>query len=105
MQYFRHAQVLAALKAWSPWLGSRTEARQLAFESVRTALASLGPPEPPPLVAHAAAHLLLSLTAALRCPELSNMPEMQELMRQAPALPGLPDEVGVSTLNNFIIMF
>jgi hypothetical protein len=93
---FRHAHVLAALKAWSPWLGVVPEARELALEAARAVLTSLGTPNeppPPPLVAHAAAHTLLSLTAALRCPQLGNLPEMQVLMQHAPTLPTLPDEV------------
>ncbi|KAF4514168.1 UNVERIFIED_CONTAM: hypothetical protein B566_EDAN019328, partial [Ephemera danica] len=82
-----HAHVLAALKAWAPWLGVVPEARELALEGARAVLTSFGTPNdppPPPLVAHAAAHTLLSLTAALRCPQLGNLPEMQALLQQAP---------------------
>jgi hypothetical protein len=89
---FSHAQVLAALKAWAPWLGEVPSGQKLALECIRTAVASLSG-EPPPLVAHAAAHLLVSLTAAVRSPNVSNLPEMQALMQQAPSFPSLPLEV------------
>ncbi|XP_065345250.1 exportin-6-A [Cloeon dipterum] len=86
-----HAQVLAALKAWAPWLGEVPAGHKLALECARTAVNSLSE-NPPPLVAHAAAHLLVSLTAAVRSPDVSNLPEMQALMQQAPCFPSLPHE-------------
>ncbi|XP_059490018.1 exportin-6-A [Neocloeon triangulifer] len=86
-----HAQVLAALKAWAPWLGEVPSGHKLALECIRTAISTMSE-NPPPLVAHAAAHLLVSLTASLRSPEVSSLPEMQALLRQAPSFPSLPHE-------------
>ena len=82
----RHAQVLAALKAWSHWVAQmqassvdHTVVDRLIGDMVRATVALIQDHSEPPTLAHAAAHLLLTLAGTVKSGNLWNMDQIRSL--------------------------
>lgn len=84
--FSRHAQVLAALKAWSHWIAQmqassvdRVLVDRLMSDLVRATVAIIQDHSEPATLVHAAAHLLLSLAGTVKSSQLWNMDQVRSL--------------------------
>ncbi|XP_034251933.1 exportin-6-A isoform X1 [Thrips palmi] len=81
-----HAQVLAALKAWSHWVAQMQASSvdhalvdRLINDMVRATVALLQDHNEPSTLKHAAAHLLLTLAGTVKSSQLWNMEQVRSL--------------------------
>ena len=84
--FARHAQVLAALKAWSHWVAQMQASSvdhalvdRLINDMVRATVALLLDHNEPSTLKHAAAHLLLTLAGTVKSSQLWNMEQVRSL--------------------------
>lgn len=98
----RHAQVLAALKAWSHWVAQMQASSvdhslvdRLIGDMVRATIALIQDHNEPSTLVHAAAHLLLTLTGTVKSGNLWNMDQIRSLYSDP--LSHLESSVSLST--------
>nr|CAD7575561.1 unnamed protein product [Timema californicum] len=91
LQTLDHAQVLAALKSWCHWMVP-VERHNLIPGLLGSVVPILTTPGEPAKLCHSAAHLLATITATARPPQIWELEIIRDLYRLVPTLQNLQPE-------------
>nr|CAD7426456.1 unnamed protein product [Timema monikensis] len=94
LQTLDHAQVLAALKSWCHWMVP-VERHNLIPGLLGSVVPILTTPGEPAKLCHSAAHLLATITAMARPPQIWELEIIRDLYRLVPTLQNLQPETQV----------